>query len=86
MIQDYTWEDNSDDKVRIYTNVLHLLSAMAQEVYIYRVDKGNASAWLPACCCPGLSLAFWLWTYLTELSSLIEGILCLCRAGYCSLK
>lgn len=41
VIQDYTWEDNSDDKVRIYTNVLHLLSAMTQEVYIYHVDKGN---------------------------------------------
>lgn len=41
MIQDYTWEDNSDDKVRIYTNVLHLLSAMTQEAYIYHVDKGN---------------------------------------------
>lgn len=42
MIQDYTWEDNSDDKVRIYTNVLHLLSAMTQEAYIYHVDKGSA--------------------------------------------
>lgn len=41
VIQDYTWEDNSDDKVRIYTNVLHLLSAMTQETYIYHVDKGN---------------------------------------------
>ncbi|NXD63155.1 CP062 protein, partial [Eolophus roseicapillus] len=42
VIQDYTWEDNSDDKVRIYTNVLHLLSAMTQEVYIYHVDKVSA--------------------------------------------
>uniref|UniRef100_H9GU58 VPS35 endosomal protein-sorting factor-like n=1 Tax=Anolis carolinensis TaxID=28377 RepID=H9GU58_ANOCA len=39
VIQDYTWEDNSDDKVRIYTNVVHLLSAMSQETYIYHVDK-----------------------------------------------
>ncbi|XP_015271594.1 PREDICTED: UPF0505 protein C16orf62 homolog [Gekko japonicus] len=39
VIQDYTWEDNSDDKVRIYANVLHLLSAMNQETYIYHVDK-----------------------------------------------
>ncbi|XP_053132807.1 VPS35 endosomal protein-sorting factor-like isoform X2 [Hemicordylus capensis] len=39
VIQDYTWEDNSDDKVRIYTNVLHLLSAASQETYIYHVDK-----------------------------------------------
>uniref|UniRef100_A0A8C3KIB7 VPS35 endosomal protein-sorting factor-like n=1 Tax=Calidris pygmaea TaxID=425635 RepID=A0A8C3KIB7_9CHAR len=43
VIQDYTWEDNSDDKVRIYTNVLHLLSAMAQEAYIYRVDKVDSN-------------------------------------------
>lgn len=50
VIQDYTWEDNSDDKVRIYTNVLHLLSAMTQEAYIYHVDKGNTSGglWLLA--------------------------------------
>uniref|UniRef100_A0A670K061 VPS35 endosomal protein-sorting factor-like n=1 Tax=Podarcis muralis TaxID=64176 RepID=A0A670K061_PODMU len=39
VIQDYTWEDNGDDKVRIYTNVVHLLSAMSQETYIYHVDK-----------------------------------------------
>ncbi|XP_054246916.1 VPS35 endosomal protein-sorting factor-like isoform X4 [Indicator indicator] len=43
VIQDYTWEDNSDDKVRIYTNVLHLLSAMTQEAYIYRVDKVDSN-------------------------------------------
>lgn len=41
MIQDYTWEDNSDDKIRIYTCVLHLLSAMSQETYLYHVDKGS---------------------------------------------
>ncbi|XP_042336793.1 VPS35 endosomal protein-sorting factor-like isoform X2 [Sceloporus undulatus] len=39
VIQDYTWEDNCDDKVRIYTNVVHLLSAMSQETYIYHIDK-----------------------------------------------
>uniref|UniRef100_A0A8B9DQT3 VPS35 endosomal protein-sorting factor-like n=1 Tax=Anser cygnoides TaxID=8845 RepID=A0A8B9DQT3_ANSCY len=43
VIQDYTWEDNSDDKVRIYTNVLHLLSAMTQETYIYHVDKVDSN-------------------------------------------
>uniref|UniRef100_A0A8C3ESJ4 VPS35 endosomal protein-sorting factor-like n=1 Tax=Corvus moneduloides TaxID=1196302 RepID=A0A8C3ESJ4_CORMO len=43
VIQDYTWEDNSDDKVRIYTNVLHLLSAMTQEAYIYHVDKVDSN-------------------------------------------
>uniref|UniRef100_A0A670YT69 VPS35 endosomal protein-sorting factor-like n=1 Tax=Pseudonaja textilis TaxID=8673 RepID=A0A670YT69_PSETE len=39
VIQDYTWEDNSDDKVKIYTNVVHLLSAMGQETYLYHIDK-----------------------------------------------
>nr|XP_009681723.1 PREDICTED: UPF0505 protein C16orf62 homolog isoform X1 [Struthio camelus australis] len=43
VIQDYTWEDNSDDKIRIYTNVLHLLSAMTQETYIYHVDKVDSN-------------------------------------------
>uniref|UniRef100_A0A8D2QT84 VPS35 endosomal protein-sorting factor-like n=1 Tax=Zosterops lateralis melanops TaxID=1220523 RepID=A0A8D2QT84_ZOSLA len=43
VIQDYTWEDNSDDKVRIYTNVLHLLSAMTQEAFIYHVDKVDSN-------------------------------------------
>ncbi|XP_062359252.1 VPS35 endosomal protein-sorting factor-like isoform X4 [Cinclus cinclus] len=43
VIQDYTWEDNSDDKVRIYTNVLHLLSAMTQETFIYHVDKVDSN-------------------------------------------
>uniref|UniRef100_A0A8C3XU67 VPS35 endosomal protein-sorting factor-like n=1 Tax=Chelydra serpentina TaxID=8475 RepID=A0A8C3XU67_CHESE len=43
VIQDYMWEDNSDDKVRIYTNVLHLLSAMTQETYIYHIDKVDSN-------------------------------------------
>uniref|UniRef100_A0A7N4NPI4 VPS35 endosomal protein-sorting factor-like n=1 Tax=Sarcophilus harrisii TaxID=9305 RepID=A0A7N4NPI4_SARHA len=43
VIQDYTWEDNSDDKIRIYTNVLHLLSAMNQETYLYHVDKVDSN-------------------------------------------
>ena len=41
VIQDYTWEDNGDDKIRIYTCVLHLLSAMSQETYLYHIDKGS---------------------------------------------
>lgn len=41
MVQDYTWEENSDEKIRIYTCVLHLLSAMSQETYLYHVDKGS---------------------------------------------
>ncbi|XP_069503258.1 VPS35 endosomal protein-sorting factor-like isoform X2 [Ambystoma mexicanum] len=43
VIEDYTWEDNSDDKVRIYTNVLHLLAAMSQESYPYHVDKVDSN-------------------------------------------
>ncbi|XP_023377514.1 UPF0505 protein C16orf62 homolog [Pteropus vampyrus] len=43
VIQDYTWEDNSDDKIRIYTCVLHLLSAMSQETYLYHVDKVDSN-------------------------------------------
>uniref|UniRef100_A0A8C2SHM3 VPS35 endosomal protein-sorting factor-like n=1 Tax=Capra hircus TaxID=9925 RepID=A0A8C2SHM3_CAPHI len=43
VIQDYTWEENSDEKIRIYTCVLHLLSAMSQETYLYHVDKVDSN-------------------------------------------
>uniref|UniRef100_A0A8C6EYQ6 VPS35 endosomal protein-sorting factor-like n=1 Tax=Marmota marmota marmota TaxID=9994 RepID=A0A8C6EYQ6_MARMA len=43
VIQDYTWEDSSDDKIRIYTCVLHLLSAMSQETYLYHIDKVDSN-------------------------------------------
>ncbi|XP_038396141.1 VPS35 endosomal protein-sorting factor-like isoform X2 [Canis lupus familiaris] len=43
VIQDYTWEDNGDDKIRIYTCVLHLLSAMSQETYLYHIDKVDSN-------------------------------------------
>ncbi|XP_045704809.1 VPS35 endosomal protein-sorting factor-like isoform X2 [Phyllostomus hastatus] len=43
VIQEYTWEDSSDDKIRIYTYVLHLLSAMSQETYLYHVDKVDSN-------------------------------------------
>nr|XP_033818832.1 VPS35 endosomal protein sorting factor-like isoform X4 [Geotrypetes seraphini] len=43
VIEDYTWEDNSDDKIRIYTSVLHLLSAMSQETFLYHVDKVDSN-------------------------------------------
>ncbi|XP_073915649.1 VPS35 endosomal protein-sorting factor-like isoform X3 [Castor canadensis] len=43
VIQDYTWEDNSDDRIRIYTCVLHLLSAMSQETYLYHIDKVDSN-------------------------------------------
>uniref|UniRef100_A0A4W3I4S5 VPS35 endosomal protein-sorting factor-like n=1 Tax=Callorhinchus milii TaxID=7868 RepID=A0A4W3I4S5_CALMI len=43
VIQDYTWEDASDPKVRTYTNVLHLLAAVSQENYLYHVDKVDSN-------------------------------------------
>nr|XP_012421300.1 PREDICTED: UPF0505 protein C16orf62 homolog isoform X3 [Odobenus rosmarus divergens] len=43
VIQDYTWEDSGDDKIRIYTCVLHLLSAMSQETYLYHIDKVDSN-------------------------------------------
>uniref|UniRef100_A0A6I8QAG6 VPS35 endosomal protein-sorting factor-like n=1 Tax=Xenopus tropicalis TaxID=8364 RepID=A0A6I8QAG6_XENTR len=43
VIEDYTWEDNSDDKVRIYTSVLHLLAALSQESYLLHVDKVDSN-------------------------------------------
>lgn len=41
MVQDYTWEENSDAKMRVYVSALPLLAAMSQETYIYSVPKGN---------------------------------------------
>ncbi|XP_044159750.1 VPS35 endosomal protein-sorting factor-like isoform X2 [Bufo gargarizans] len=43
VIENYTWEDNSDDKVRIYTSVLHLLAALSQESYLYHIDKVDSN-------------------------------------------
>lgn len=41
MVQDYTWEDNSDAKVRVYISALPLLAAMCQETYLYSIPKGK---------------------------------------------
>lgn len=41
MVQDYTWEDNSDAKVRVYVSALPLLAAMSQETYLYSIPKGQ---------------------------------------------
>ncbi|XP_043945688.1 VPS35 endosomal protein-sorting factor-like [Protopterus annectens] len=43
VIQDYTWEDNSDAKIQVYTNVLHLLTAISQDTYLYHVDKVDSN-------------------------------------------
>uniref|UniRef100_A0A4W4H191 VPS35 endosomal protein-sorting factor-like n=1 Tax=Electrophorus electricus TaxID=8005 RepID=A0A4W4H191_ELEEL len=37
MVQDYTWEDSSDAKVRVYISALPLLAAMSQESYLYTI-------------------------------------------------
>ncbi len=42
MVQDYTWEDNSDAKIRVYISALPLLAAMSQESYLYTIPKGTA--------------------------------------------
>lgn len=43
MVQDYTWEDNSDAKVRVYISALPLLAAMSQETYLYSIPKGTCN-------------------------------------------
>ncbi|XP_077062071.1 VPS35 endosomal protein-sorting factor-like isoform X3 [Siphateles boraxobius] len=43
MVQDYTWEDNSDAKVRVYISALPLLAAMSQESYLYTIPKVDSN-------------------------------------------
>ncbi|XP_028332294.1 VPS35 endosomal protein-sorting factor-like isoform X2 [Gouania willdenowi] len=43
MVQDYTWEDNSDAKVRVYIGALPLLAAMSQETFLYSVPKVDSN-------------------------------------------
>ncbi|XP_070708223.1 VPS35 endosomal protein-sorting factor-like [Pempheris klunzingeri] len=43
MVQDYTWEDNSDAKVRVYVSALPLLAAMSQETYLYAIPKVDSN-------------------------------------------
>ncbi|XP_037610295.1 VPS35 endosomal protein sorting factor-like isoform X1 [Sebastes umbrosus] len=43
MVQDYTWEDNSDAKVRVYISALPLLAAMSQETYSYSIPKVDSN-------------------------------------------
>ncbi|XP_078691603.1 VPS35 endosomal protein-sorting factor-like isoform X1 [Branchiostoma floridae x Branchiostoma belcheri] len=43
VLQNYTWEDNSDAKVRSYLSVTCLLSAMSQENYLYHVNKVDSN-------------------------------------------
>uniref|UniRef100_A0A8C2K4K5 VPS35 endosomal protein-sorting factor-like n=1 Tax=Cyprinus carpio TaxID=7962 RepID=A0A8C2K4K5_CYPCA len=43
MVQDYTWEDNSDAKIRVYISALPLLAAMSQESYLYTIPKVDSN-------------------------------------------
>ncbi|XP_047233035.1 VPS35 endosomal protein-sorting factor-like isoform X2 [Girardinichthys multiradiatus] len=43
MVQDYTWEENSDAKVRVYISALPLLAAMCQETYLYSIPKVDSN-------------------------------------------
>ncbi|XP_033908670.2 VPS35 endosomal protein-sorting factor-like [Acipenser ruthenus] len=43
VVQDYTWEDNSDAKVRVYTSALPLLAAMSQESYLYHIPRVDSN-------------------------------------------
>lgn len=43
MVQDYTWEESSDAKVRVYISALPLLAAMSQETYLYTVPKSEST-------------------------------------------
>lgn len=41
ILQNYTWESQTDYKVLVYTRVLALLSAISQDSYVYHADKGT---------------------------------------------
>ncbi|XP_041829823.1 VPS35 endosomal protein-sorting factor-like [Melanotaenia boesemani] len=43
MVQDYTWEENGDAKVRVYISALPLLAAMSQETYLYSIPKVDSN-------------------------------------------
>jgi hypothetical protein len=42
VLQQYTWEPTSNARCVVYLHVLDMLSAAAQEVYPYHVEKGNS--------------------------------------------
>ncbi|KAF3853261.1 hypothetical protein F7725_013949 [Dissostichus mawsoni] len=43
MVQDYSWEESSDAKVRVYIGALPLLAAMSQESYLYSIPKVDSN-------------------------------------------
>ncbi|KAM8836401.1 VPS35 endosomal protein-sorting factor-like isoform 1-T2 [Spinachia spinachia] len=42
-VQNYTWEDNSDAKMRLYISALPLLAAMSQETFHYSIPKVDSN-------------------------------------------
>ncbi|KAL6094475.1 vps35l [Pungitius sinensis] len=42
-VQNYTWEDNSNAKVRVYISALPLLAAMSQETFHYSIPKVDSN-------------------------------------------
>ncbi|XP_059139678.1 VPS35 endosomal protein-sorting factor-like [Physella acuta] len=43
VLQDYTWEPNSDARILVYTRVLAVLSAAFQEEFPYHIDKVDSN-------------------------------------------
>ncbi|CAG5133662.1 unnamed protein product [Candidula unifasciata] len=43
VLQDYTWEPNSDARILVYTRVLSMLAAASQEHYPYHIDKVDSN-------------------------------------------
>ncbi|XP_022318792.1 VPS35 endosomal protein-sorting factor-like [Crassostrea virginica] len=43
ILQNYTWESQTDYKVLVYTRVLALLSAISQDSYVYHADKVDSN-------------------------------------------
>ncbi|BFZ02646.1 hypothetical protein BsWGS_05685 [Bradybaena similaris] len=43
VLQDYTWEPNSDARILVYTRVLAMLAAASQENYPYHIDKVDSN-------------------------------------------
>ncbi|XP_072043735.1 VPS35 endosomal protein-sorting factor-like isoform X2 [Amphiura filiformis] len=43
VIEDYTWENNTDAKAKVYISVICLLSAAAQDQYLYHIDQVDSN-------------------------------------------
>ena len=41
VLQTYPWETHSDTKYLLFLNVLCMLSASSQEIFIHHIDKGD---------------------------------------------